>query len=100
MERRLETRPHPKKEGRVQVKLNGRWRSHRDFVATCWSWVDGGWCDGQVEYLTEEGTDLIIMVCQKCGATRRRWPGYKAPKPPEGGMQHGWLRARRAYAGY
>jgi len=39
MEKRLKTRPYPKKENRLQVKLNGRWRSHKDFTATCWSWA-------------------------------------------------------------
>ena len=101
MLKNLETRPHPRRDNRVQVKLNGRWRSHRGFTTTCWSWAGGGWCKGEVEYWTEEGCDdLIIMRCQKCGATRRRWPGYRPPEPPRGGFQHGWLRTRRAYTGY
>jgi hypothetical protein len=98
---RLKTRPHPKKKGRVQVKLNGRWRSRRDFTTTCWAWANGKWCDGEVEYWTpEDDNNMILMQCNKCGATQWRWPGYKPPKPAEGGFQHGWLRERRRHVGY
>lgn len=34
MHKKLETRSYPKRENRVQVKLNRRWRSHQDFTAT------------------------------------------------------------------
>ena len=97
---KLETR-HSPTTGRFQVRIDGRWRQKKTFEETCFCCWRKTRERHELEYHgveNDDGTTTFWTRCPECGyESRPQWVG----KPKERGDNgQGWLRARRASAGY
>ena len=96
---RLETRYGPD-TGRFQIRVDGRWRHNRSWSETCPR------CYEQDEEValdyhgirTTDGVTKFWGVCPRCG--HRSTPTWVGKLRESGDQEHGWLRFRRARAGY